>query len=283
MQGDQTVGVTPWVRAYLDVLGLPLKSPSLSYLNEICRAHLTTFPFENISKLFLYRDREKHVNPILMLESFIQGHQQFQFGGTCFTLNANLLLLLRELGFRCYHVMLSQEHMAIVVVFEDEKKVYVDCGAAAPFFEPIPLDGKAYTVRFGPEEIRLQPLSNTEDVYIYERFYKRKQNGKVWRFDANQKYELSDFVPLIAQSNQPGAPFMSILRCQLWQLDKNRSVSLLNHVLTIRHAHGQEEKLVLHSIEEIEEVLQNDFALGRLPVRESIQVLKELGIDIFRK
>lgn len=34
---------------YLSLLNTAVKKPSLSYLTELCHAHLTRFPFENMS------------------------------------------------------------------------------------------------------------------------------------------------------------------------------------------------------------------------------------------
>ena len=48
------------VQRYLQILNLPPKKPTYDYLAEIMTAHLSTFAFENISKLLYFRDhREK--------------------------------------------------------------------------------------------------------------------------------------------------------------------------------------------------------------------------------
>ncbi len=78
-----------------------------------------------------------------------------------------------------------------------------------------------------------------------------------------------------------GTTFMTLLRCQLWQLNQGRSVSLVNNQFGIRHSDGRTDKYTLHSVAEIEEVIANEFALPKLPVGEAIDVLAELGIDIF--
>ncbi|NKI20997.1 hypothetical protein HFN20_07150 [Paenibacillus dendritiformis] len=74
---------------------------------------------------------------------------------------------------------------------------------------------------------------------------------------------------------------MTILRCPLWQLSRGRSVSLVNNQFGIRHSDGRTDKNTLHSAAEIEEVIANEFALPKLPVREALDVLSELGIDVF--
>jgi N-hydroxyarylamine O-acetyltransferase len=58
-------------------------------------------------------------------------------------------------------------------------------------------------------------------------------------------------------------------------------VSLVNNKLTIRHSDGSNETTILKSIQEIEEVIQEEFQLPKLPVKDVIKVLEELKIDIF--
>lgn len=64
-------------------------------------------------------------------------------------------------------------------------------------------------------------------------------------------------------------------------VESGRSVSLVNNQFGIRHSDGRTDKYTLHSVAEIEGVIANEFALPKLPVREAIDVLAELGIDIF--
>ncbi|HDR6309958.1 TPA: hypothetical protein QCU60_001799 [Bacillus cereus] len=92
---------------------------------------------------------------------------------------------------------------------------------------------------------------------------------------------ISDFHEVIEKSNKPNAPFMSILRCQLYQTRKRRSVSLVNTKFSIRYSNGEAVVYTLSSIEEIRRVLSEEFILPKLPVIEAIDVLKTLHIDIF--
>ncbi|KIL52053.1 arylamine N-acetyltransferase [Jeotgalibacillus soli] len=270
-----------WTNTYLNDLGLQLEPPTYKYLERICRAHLTTFPFENISKLIYFQDRYNNGFEIPPIDVFIMNHYKYQFGGTCYTLNANLLFLLKEIGFNCYHIMLGEEHMGIIVAF-DREKVYVDCGAAAPIFKPIRFE-KDYqnSSRFGGDTVNILPVEGDGHQYKYVRFTNGNQNGKAWTFDAKQPYDLGGFERVIKASNEPNATFMSILRCQLWQAKKNRSVSLVNSQLSIRYSNGTIMKKTLHSIHDIEQVVSNEFMLPKLPVRAAIKVLEDLNIDIF--
>ncbi|MHC0036367.1 arylamine N-acetyltransferase [Pseudoneobacillus sp. C159] len=268
---------------YLALLGLKLEAPTNDYLEKICHAHLNTFPFENISKLIYYRDREKNKFEIPAYSLFAEQYTKYHFGGTCYSLNSNLYTLLKELGFKCYLIMLGKVHMGIVVEIETER-VYVDCGAAAPIFKPIRFEHNSENkAQFGEDQVFLKLVNPDQDEFEYVRYLGGVQSGNSWTFHSKKKFQLSDFYQVITDSNQPGADFMTLLRCQLWQTEQGRSVSLVNNGLTIRKFDGSTEKYNLNSVAVIKEVIQEEFRLPRLPVEEAIEVLKELNIDIFAK
>lgn len=266
---------------YLRLLNLPLEAPTFHYLERICHAQLNTFPFENISKLIYYRDRYKDPIKIPSFDLFVKNHKLYHFGGTCYTLNSNLMLLLKEIGFDCYHIMLGKEHMAIIVTIDNDK-FYVDCGAAFPFFKPVSFENDPHNItKFGNDNVRLLPLQSGTNNYQYIRYTNGKQSGKAWRFNSQQVSTISDFDQPIKLSNRPRTPFMIILRCQLYQTDKNRSVSLVNNKFAIRYDDGTTSDQRLSSVSEIEQVISNEFMLSKLPVAEAIDVLQSLDIDIF--
>lgn len=266
---------------YLEILNLAIEAPSRSYLEKICTAHLNTFAFENISKLIFFRNGDFENFDIPPYEQFIQNYLEHHYGGTCYTLNSNLMLLLIELGFACYHIMLGKEHMAIIAVLDGEK-YYVDCGAAAPFFRPVPFMSNPENVSsFGEDKINLLPVNREENEYKYIRFTNGKQNGITWGFNSVKEFSVSDFSEIIKASNKPDAPFMTFLRCQIWQTDQNRSLSLVNNKLAIRHRDGRSEVRKLSSIPEIEAEIHNEFNLPNLPVRQAIEILSSHEIDIF--
>jgi N-hydroxyarylamine O-acetyltransferase len=265
------------VIAYLNYLQLPLEKPTYHYLERLCTAQLDTFPFENISKLLDVQEGKG--GEIVSFESFVTRYEKHHYGGTCYTLNANFMRLLRKLGFYCYHVMLGKEHMAIVVVIDNER-FYVDCGAAAPFFKPVKLMGLETKVSsFGDDNVQLVFVRS--DTYNYIRFIQGEQSGKVWPFDLLQQYDVQDFIPASQTSIMPNSPFMKILRCQKWQTDKGRSVSLRNNTFTIRYASGEVINKMLTSTAEIGEVIAEEFSLPKLPVAKAIDVLEKAGINIF--
>lgn len=274
-----------WVTRYLQCMKLSVEEPSYEYLRKICYAHLHTFPFENISKLIYFREYETNRFWIPDMDTFLKKNNEQQFGGTCYTLNGNLHKLLHALGFQCHFTMLGNEHMAILVTLPEfpNEKVYVDCGAAAPFFEPVRFQVSLLNIAtFAEERIQFLIEEGVKGKYKYVRYKKGKINGSIWKFNVNEMLQFDDFIPVIEHSNKPNTLFMSILRCQLWQMEKKRNLSLVNNIFTITYEDKRLEKRELYTIEEIEQVVASEFLLPKLPIREAIEVLTSFGIDIFK-
>lgn len=277
----------PWVPKYLESMGLePMYQEKLSfaYLQQICSAHLNTFAFENISKFIYHRNWKQNGYFVPPVEVFVDNYQQYGFGGTCYTQNTNLYRLLQALGYDCNLVTLGEEHMAILVRLPEfrNEQVYVDSGAAAPFFSPVRFETDVSNVSsFGTDKILIRSLPGEQGRYVYNRYANNEPSGEPWEFDAYRRSELDDFQQLIEEANKPGATFMTFLRCQLWQLDRSRSVSLVNTTFGIRSADGGLVKRKLRTVEDIEQVISEEFGLPRLPVRGAIEILQELGVDIF--
>ncbi|ARK32475.1 arylamine N-acetyltransferase [Halalkalibacter krulwichiae] len=264
----------------MDCLNLHLEKPTYHYLEQICNAQLNTFPFENISKLLYFKDHHYNNFEIPSFELFTKNFNKYNFGGTCYTLNSNLLVLLRGIGFDCYHVMLGEEHMGIIVKIDNER-FYIDCGAAAPFFKPVRFENFKNISFFGKDEVFILPEEPQRDRYKYVRYTNGIQSGKTWHFDSRKEAKVRDFHDVIERSNKPNAPFMTILRCQLYQTRKQRSVSLVNNKFGIRYSNGETSVKTLSSSEEIRAVVSEEFMLPKLPIKDAIDVLKTLNIDIF--
>ncbi len=279
-----TKQIPKWIDQYLDALGLSLQAPSFQFLESICTAQLTRFPFENISKLIYFRDQQKNGYIIPSDEDFIRNHRELQFGGTCYTQNSKLLNLLRYLGFSCYLAKLGDDHIAILVELSElpNEKLFIDCGAAAPFFTPVRFESDPDNVsQFGSDQVYIKTVDAQQGIYHYVRYRNGKPSGKDWIFHKDKRYEFADFHEIIERANQSNTTFMNILRCQIWQKDQNRNLSLVNNVLTVRYVDGTSTNHMLHSIKDIEEVLAAEFHLPKLPVREAIAVLQDLGVNIF--
>ena len=69
---------------YLELLEVEKSQPSLDLLNRIVKANLIKVPFENISKLIYKKQR---MNYIPDLATYLDGIENYNFGGTCYTNN----------------------------------------------------------------------------------------------------------------------------------------------------------------------------------------------------
>jgi N-hydroxyarylamine O-acetyltransferase len=273
-----------WANRYLAHLGLEQEAPTYEFLEKICVAHLNRLAFENISKLLYYRDREQNGFFIPPIELFVENMIRHDFGGTCYTNNSRGLLLLRELGYDVEHVHLHPDHLGILVrlpVFPGER-LYVDWGSAAPLFRPVRFQtDAANSAAFSVDAIRILPDAEQAGHYRYTRYRRGELVSNDWIFNPDEPIEFEALTDIINGSNEPGAFFMKQLRCMLFQLDRQRYVSLVNNVLTIRTADGGQKQRVLQSVEEIEQAMTDEFRLPKLPVREAVEVLAGLGVDVF--
>jgi N-hydroxyarylamine O-acetyltransferase len=134
---------------------------------------------------------------------------------------------------------------------------------------------------FYQDHVYLKTVDAQHGEFQYERYTNGKKSGKTWAFNANHVSQFSDFYQAIHEANQPGTTFMTILRCQLYQLDRRRSVSLVNNKFGIRYENGENKIETLTSVKEIEDVIRDEFGLDRLPVQTAVDILESLGVDIF--
>lgn len=271
-----------WKDDYLAYLKVSEKEPTLEYLTELTTAHLNRVPFENISTFLQFQ--EYHQNDYLPqdTERFVNQMYKQHTGATCFVLNSSFDELLKALGFSSRYAMLGGGHMALLVKMAgSDEEVYVDVGNGSPFFEPVHMETDPENVsKFGNIEVMLRP-EEEEGKYKYYRYANNKP--MIWDFDTKINYEYDDFQPAIKDYFRPNGIFTKSIRCQIWQLDKNRSLSLVNNVLNIQYESGEVEKHILGSVEEIREVIDDEFELPNLPVEEAIDILRDLDIDIFKQ
>jgi len=154
---------------------------------------------------------------------------------------------LSTLGFTSRYAFLGGGYVALLVkVPGSDEEVYVDVGNGSPFFEPVHLETDPTNVsKFGNIEVMLR-ADEEEGTYKYYRYANNKP--MIWEFDTRIFYEFDDFQPAIKDYFRANNTFTSSLRCQIWQLDKNRSLSLVNNVLNLQYESGEVEKHILGSV-----------------------------------
>ena len=112
---------------YLRALGVARRNPTLEALDELVAAHLARIPFENVSKLY-YR-RHYGLTGIPDIERFLNGVEQYHFGGTCYTNNSHFFHLLASLG---YDVKLCAADMKVADIHAVNKLRALSAPSAGP-------------------------------------------------------------------------------------------------------------------------------------------------------
>ncbi|SDH54918.1 Arylamine N-acetyltransferase [Alteribacillus persepolensis] len=271
-----------WTNDYLDTLQLKRETPSKKYLKKIIRAHVRTFPFENVSKLWLY-ERYQDKAPIPSVEQFLEGYWKYQTGGTCFALNACLFDLLTSLGFEGYLIRPGEEHMAMIIYDPDVKgrRLYVDVGTTAPLFDPIPFQGRKQLIPpFAGEKLLFLPGSN-EGEYTYIRVRGGQIIDKKWTFSIYDSVTREDFKPFVKATFREDAVFMNVLRCQRWEPEKRRGLSLVNRKFMIKNGNGGVLTKTISDENALRQVLNEEFHMPKLPVSIAVEVLQKKGIHLF--
>jgi arylamine N-acetyltransferase len=226
---------------YLSLLGLIRRNPDLAFLSEIVSAHMIRIPFENISKLYYLK--KFGVTSLLDLDTYLDGIEQYHFGGTCYTNNIYLNLLMNHLGFDamlCGADMSSPDVHIVSIVKLDGREYIVDVGYGAPFLTPLPRDlASDFEVELGSSRYVLKP----QDVKKYSRLDMYKEGELKHGYTAKPIPRTPQFFnTVIDNSFQPQATFMNALL--LVRVFPNRSIMINSSDLIISEGHSSTKKLL---------------------------------------
>ena len=274
MQVDRTLAPLPEevVDRYLAILGVARREPSLEALRELVAAHLTRIPFENISKLY-YRKRLELVN-LPPIRLYLDGIEQYHFGGTCYSNNYHFHLLLRSLGYEaklCASDMKTPHVHALNMIRIEGREYMADTGYAAPLLEPIPRDLTVdYETKLGQDRYVLKPqdANRCSRLELYRDGVLR--HGYLARPEPRK---IEDFSKVIAASFSADATFLNSVL--LVRFDPGRSV--LIHNLTLVESEG--DRSTVHGLanrDELIAAIEQRFAIAREIVREAVAQLGDL-------
>jgi N-hydroxyarylamine O-acetyltransferase len=259
---------------YLEILEIEKDPPSLELLRKIVKSHLKKIPFENISKL-LYK--KKGMLDIPDLQLYLSGIKKHHFGGTCYSINYYLYLLLEYLGFNiklCGADMRNPDVHLISMVNVEDKEFIVDCGYAAPFLEPLPRDlPEDFVINFGDEKYILKP-QNKDGTSKVEQFY--KEELKHWYTAKPKARHNNEFKKVVKDSYDDNALFMNALL--ITKFSDKYSVSIRNLSIT----EISDEKVLIRKITKVDiPTLANEkFGMPEDLVAETISGLESLK-DIY--
>lgn len=245
------------VDRYLRLLGVTRGDE----LRHIVRRHLIRVPFENVSKLLR--------RPIA-LDDFLDGIEHHDLGGTCYSTNSHLAELLRACGYDAELLGADMTNPDVHVCVRVNGRYLVDCGFAAPFREPVPLDALPYAVSEGTHRYRFEQHGCGIALYF----------GDSLSYVAHEPPRaIEDFAGVIRDSFRPEAHFLNHLR--IARFFEDYSVELLDRKMSV-HRDGQTIQREFGSLDELEHVVHTEFAMPRCPVREAVSALeRHTGIALF--
>jgi arylamine N-acetyltransferase len=179
----------------------------------------------------LYYLKTKNLKGIPDLDDYLYGIENFRFGGTCYSNNHYLNLLLKDLGFEvklCGADMNAPNvHIVNIVSFGDEEYL-VDVGYAAPFTDPVPInESETQSVKLGGDEYLIYPKDKDGSFRLSMFRDKVEKHG----YTVNPKPCLiDDFSEVISDSFRPGATFMNCLL--MVNFKAQSSFALHNYLMT---------------------------------------------------
>lgn len=259
---------------YLKLLGVQAAIPSYDLLCRIVKAHLIKIPFENISKLLFKKQGLKYIPD---LYTFLGSIEKYNFGGTCYSNNYYLFLLLEHIGFNvvlCGADMKNPDVHLVSMVKADGKEYIVDAGYAAPFLKPLPRDlNTDYVIRNGSEAYIVKPKDEDGKTRV-EQYY----NGKLQHWYTAKPYprKIEEFRSVIEDSYADHSTFMNALR--ITRFRENGSVALKNLLLIDTNDYGSRTIKIKRA--DVPSIVMEKFGMPENFVKEALDSIKELK-DIY--
>lgn len=258
---------------FLNLLGIERRKPDIDALRQLVFAYVTKIPFENVSKLYYLKSHGSRTIP--NFEQFLTGIERFNFGGTCYTNNYYLHLLLSHLGYDvilCGADMRNPDVHVVNIVRIEGREFLVDAGYAAPFTEPLPRDLKDdYIIELGRDRFVLKPRDDMGRSKI-----ELRRDGDIKHgYTAKPIPRTIDhFTDVITDSYRSDATFMNAL--VLTRFFRNSSVRIQN--LIIIRSDGKEYHIEnIENREILPSVIKELFGIPEGISREAISILPEFG------
>ena len=262
-------------QCYLAVLGVSVSEPSLDALQELTAAHLIRVPFENVSKL--YYKKHNGLRGLPSLELYLDGIKNYNFGGTCYTNNYYLNLLLKHVGYDvklCGAGMTNPDVHIVNIVTLNRREYLVDVGYAAPFLKPLPRDlGRDHVIALGRDRYVLKP----QDEQCRSRIEMYRGSDLIHGYTVNPiPKPIQHFDKVITESFSESATFMNALLLVRFNMDQ--SVAIHNYNL-IESNRSDYQIVALADKDELERTIVDRFAIPRDRVRDVLADMDRLSGD----
>lgn len=260
---------------YLRILGIEKHSPTLQNLQILTASHLCKIPFENVLKL--YKVKVQNIREYPDLYEYLDNIENNNFGGTCFTNNYYINLLMNYLG---YDVKLCSADIAVAsaasdshmlnVVLVDGREVVVDVGYGAPFWKAFYRDSdQDIAMNFGLDKYVLKPENengcNKLEVYHNEELvhgYLLKPFRKT----------LIDFQNVIHASYQDSGTFIN--RLVFVKFDENKITALRNNKITMSTPNSSQVTL-LQNRQDIQNALVQEYKIPSVIAQDVVSSLDD--------
>ena len=258
---------------YLGLLGIRRHKPGIHALTEIVRSQVIRVPFENVSKLY-YKKRHG-LDHLVGFEQYLDGIEQFRFGGTCYANNFYLNRLLAWLGYEvklCGADMKTPDVHIVNIVNVESREFLVDAGYAAPFLGPLPRDlSNDYTVALGSDRYVLKPRdsNNRSRLELY-------RNGELRHgYVVNPlARHIEEFQQVIAKSLNDSATFMNAL---LLVRFGPQSSFVIHNMTVIESAGDVTTRYSVDTRDQVVSLVEKHFAIPSPIVQEVLAELPMLG------
>lgn len=257
----------------LKLLGLDSRPPTYETLTQLIESYIARVPFENISKLFYLRRHGLRGLPDF--ERYTDGIAQYNFGGTCYSNNHYLNLLLTHLGFKaglCGADMNNPDVHLVNIVEVDGREYLLDVGYAAPFWVPMPLDlDEDFVIELGRDSYRLRPRDENGNSRMQMFREGQLRHGYTVRPIPRQ---IQYFDEIIRDSFRDDQTFMnSILLVRYYP---NRSTMI--HNLSIIKSVGTDYSIdELSGPDELPAAIEKHFSIPRDIVSVALSAVGEFG------
>ncbi len=258
---------------FLQVVGVDRRKPSIEALTELVTAYMKRVPFENVSKLYYLKRHGLRGLP--GLQQYLEGIERNNFGGTCYSNNYYLHLLLAHLGYQvalCGAGMANPDVHLVNIVTVDEREFLVDAGYAAPFLKPLPRDLKQdHVITLGRDRYVLKPKDKNGCSSMELHRDGQLKHGYTAKPIPRQ---IGHFARVIEESYRDSATFMNALL--LVRLYTNRSIVI--HNLSIIESEGPNYHIHrLAGRDELPTVVEKHFSIPLAIVSEAVAELGEFG------
>ena len=215
------------LEAFLAHFGIPRDLPPRELLRRTIAA-FARLPYENLTKIIKH-DACGSAEPSRRAPlEVVTDHRSWGAGGTCFSLTATLVHLVRALGWRAEPLLADRRYgpdtHSALVVWLDERPHLVDPGYL--IVDPIPLDVPAtqriatsfnqlvLTPRDGGERLELSTVQNGSATYRLTFRTQPVDAGQFLRaWDASFAWDMMQY-PVLTRADQSGQTYLQGRRLQ---------------------------------------------------------------------